>query len=101
MQEMTRRKSNNLKVVDLFCGAGVGACGIKLAGYNIIWGIDNNKYAVDTYNKNIGEHAICCDIRKLNMEDIPNHDLMIATPVCKSFSVAGNGKGVNDNKAGI
>ena len=96
MEEMIQRNKNNLKVVDLFCGAGIGACGIKLAGYDIVWGIDNNKYAVDTYNKNIGNHAVYGDIRKLNMEDIPDHDLMIATPVCKSFSIAGNGSGVND-----
>lgn len=100
MTGIKQRNNNNLKVVDLFCGAGVGACGIKLAGYDIIWGIDNNRYAVDTYNKNIGNHAICEDIRKLDMNKIPDHDLMIATPVCKSFSVAGNGKGVKDNKNG-
>ena len=89
-----------LKVVDLFCGAGVGASGIKLAGFDIIWAIDTDKHAVKTYNENIGNHAICDDIRKILHTDIPEHDIMVATPVCKSFSVAGSKKGFNDEQTG-
>lgn len=100
MIEIKERPKNDLKVVDLFCGAGVGACGIKLCGYDIIFGLDNNQYAIDTYNKIIGNHAICADIKKINMNDIPDHDLMIATPVCKSFSIAGSQKGSKDKKNG-
>ncbi len=97
---MIQREKNGLKVVDLFCGAGVGACGTLLAGYEIVYAIDNQKYAVDTYNSNIGNHAVQKDIRIVMPEEIPDHDLMIATPVCKSFSFSGNGKGVKDEKYG-
>lgn len=98
--DMPQLKNNGIKVVDLFCGAGIGASGVKLAGFDIVYAIDNNKYAVDTYNKNIGKHAICADIKDISAIDIPTHDIMIATPVCKSFSFAGNGKGVHDEKYG-
>lgn len=91
---------NDLKVVDLFCGAGIGAYGIKKAGYDIVFGIDNDKDAVRTYNINIGNHAVCQDIRKLKSDDIPKHDLMIATPVCKPFSVCGARRLTNDEKYG-
>lgn len=91
---------NGLKAVDLFCGAGVGAYGIKKAGYDIVFGIDNDKDAVRTYNINIGNHAICQDIRKLKAQDVPKHDLMIATPVCKPFSVCGARRLTNDEKYG-
>lgn len=100
MFNIPQREQNNLKVVDLFCGAGVGACGIKLAGFDIIWGIDNNKFAVSTYNDNIGNHAICGDVKKLNPNDIPEHDIMIATPTCKSFSWAGTGLGFEHEEHG-
>ena len=86
--------------IDLFCGAGVGAYGIKRAGYDIIWAVDNDNDAVRTYNINIGNHAICEDIRKINSGDIPEHDLMIATPVCKPFSVCGARRLTNDEKYG-
>lgn len=95
-----QRPSNGLKVVDLFCGAGVGACGIKLAGFDIVWGIDNNKFAVDTYNNNIGNHAVYGDVKKLQPEEIPEHDLMVSTPTCKSFSWAGTGLGFEHEEHG-
>ena len=92
--------SNNLVAVDLFCGAGIGAYGFKKAGYNIVWAVDNDKDAVKTYNVNIGDHAVCEDIRKIKSSDVPKHDLMIATPVCKPFSVCGARRLTNDEKYG-
>lgn len=89
LYEIKQLEPNGFKACDLFCGAGIGAYGIKKAGYNIVFGVDNDKSAVDTYNLNIGNHAICADIRNISGKDIPEHDLMIATPVCKPFSVCG------------
>ena len=100
LYDIRQLDDNGLTAVDLFCGAGVGAYGVKRAGYNILFGIDNDKDAVDTYNLNIGEHAICADIRNIKSTDIPEHDLMIATPVCKPFSVCGARRLTNDEKYG-
>lgn len=91
---------NGLTAVDLFCGAGIGAYGIKKAGYNILFSVDNDNDAVKTYNINIGNHAICRDIRELKAGIIPKHDLMIATPVCKPFSICGARRLTNDEKYG-
>ena len=100
LYDIPQLESNGLTAIDLFCGAGVGAYGIKRSGYNILWAVDNDKDAVRTYNLNIGNHAICEDIRKIRKEDIPEHDLMIATPVCKPFSVCGARRLTNDEKYG-
>ena len=97
---LTQLESNGLIAADLFCGAGVGAYGIKRAGYNIVFGIDNDADAVKTYNLNIGNHAICGDIRELKSDSIPKHDLLIATPVCKPFSVCGARRLTDDEKYG-
>ena len=51
--EIKQQELNGFTAVDLFCGAGIGAYGIKKAGYNILFGIDNDNHAVDTYNLNI------------------------------------------------
>ena len=100
LYEIKQLEPNGLTAVDLFCGAGVGAYGIKHAGYNILYGVDNDKDAVRTYNLNIGNHAVVEDIRNIKKEDIPEHDLMIATPVCKPFSVCGARRLTNDEKYG-
>lgn len=39
------------KVVSLFSGGGGLDLGFKQAGYDIIWAIDNEKNAVETYKK--------------------------------------------------
>ena len=100
LTEMKQLPSNGIKIVDLFCGAGVGACGFKTAGFDIVWGIDNNQYAVDTYNRNIGNHAICQDIKTLDYSTIPEHDIIVSTPTCKSFSWAGKRDGFDNEKHG-
>lgn len=86
--------------MDLFCGAGVGAVGLKQAGYTIVDAIDNKKYAVDTYNKNIGNHARLADVRKLTGSDIMDADLIVGGFPCTPFSEAGSGRGELDLKNG-
>lgn len=91
---------NKLTMLDLFCGAGIGACGFKLAGYDIALAIDNQPYAVDTYNKNIGTHAILRDIRSVKGNEFPNIDCVSAGFPCQPYSEAGKGDGVRDKRSG-
>lgn len=93
-------KNNKLTMVDIFCGAGIGAYGFKKAGFNIIFALDNVQYAVDTYNKNIGNHAICQSIKKIDFKDIPYADIYSGGFPCQPFSLGGKGDGVEDQKNG-
>ena len=77
------------KVVSLFSGGGGLDLGFKQAGYDIIWAIDNDKNAVETYKKNIGNHIVLEDINKIDLNAIPNADVVIGGPPCQSFSLAG------------
>lgn len=54
-------------VVSLFSGGGGLDLGFINAGYDIIWSIDNNKNAVETYKANIGGHIICADITEADV----------------------------------
>lgn len=87
-------------MIDLFCGAGIGAVGFKLAGFNIIDAFDIKKYAVDTYNLNIGDHARVADIREMTKEDVSYADVYVAGIPCTAFSLAGKYRGVADKKKG-
>jgi DNA (cytosine-5)-methyltransferase 1 len=42
-------------VVDLFCGCGGMAWGLKKAGFRILAGVDNNKVALKTFALNFPE----------------------------------------------
>jgi DNA (cytosine-5)-methyltransferase 1 len=90
-----------MKIVDLFCGAGIGAAGAIENGDEVIFAVDNDPWAVKAYNKNISNVAQLMDIRKLDIKSIPSdYDVLLATPTCKSFSVAGAGRGFDDEKSG-
>lgn len=81
-------------VLDLFCGAGGLSLGFKLAGFNIVGGIDFNKEAIDTHKLNFkdGFH-FCGDITTLSDEFVLDKfkgkvDVIIGGPPCQGFSTA-------------
>ena len=80
----------NRTTVSLFSGGGGLDLGFKKAGYDIIWAIDNNQDAVNTYKRNVGEEIVCDDITAINIDNIPHADIVIGGPPCQSFSLAGN-----------
>ena len=81
-----------IKAISLFSGGGGLDLGFINAGYDIVWAIDNDKNAVDTYKMNIGSHIICKDINEVSTNTLPSCDVVIGGPPCQSFSLAGNRK---------
>ncbi|MFZ9728867.1 MAG: DNA cytosine methyltransferase [Candidatus Nanopelagicaceae bacterium] len=52
-------------VLDIFCGAGGMSLGFKNAGCEILGGIDQNRYAMDTHHRNFPKARL-----KLPSQDI-------------------------------
>ena len=44
--------SKKYKCLDLFCGAGGLSYGFKLAGFNIVGGVEWDRAAMDTHKRN-------------------------------------------------
>lgn len=84
------------KVIDLFSGAGGLSEGFRLAGFDIIGGIDFNKDAVETFNHNFkNARGVCMDLTDLKESDVvtefPDYldaDVIIGGPPCQGFSSA-------------
>ena len=100
LHDMIQMPNNGLTMVDMFCGAGIGAIGFKRAGFDIVDAFDIKKYAVDTYNLNIGNHARVLDARKINSGDLKEADIYVGGFPCQPFSIAGAMKGKNDERSG-
>lgn len=86
-----------LNVLDLFCGCGGLSCGFVQAGFNVILGIDNDKAALNTFQKNhkkskaaninLADDDICEQIE--NIISNQEVDVIIGGPPCQGFSLTG------------
>jgi DNA (cytosine-5)-methyltransferase 1 len=79
-----------MKVVSLFCGAGGLDLGFEQAGHKIIWANDFDKYAVETYKRNLGKdtEVILSPIENIPSSEIPEADIVLGGFPCQGFSMA-------------
>jgi len=81
------------QLIDLFAGAGGMTLGFSESfgqPFESIWANDFNKYCVETYNANFGNHCIAGDIVDILNDpktDIPKADVVIGGPPCQGFSL--------------
>ncbi len=94
-----------IRVIDFFCGAGGFSEGFRQMGYEVIYGFDHWKPAVDTFNHNFN---LNCDIKNIldfknsidEIENLPNTEIIIGSPPCVSFS-SSNKSGNADKSLGV
>jgi DNA (cytosine-5)-methyltransferase 1 len=87
-----------VKVVSLFSGAGGLDLGFKMAGHSIVWANDLYRDAVETYRANLGGHIVCKDIFTINVDEVPDCDIIIGGFPCQGFSVANTKRNINDER---
>lgn len=87
-----------MKIVSLFSGAGGLDLGLVQSGHEIIWAIDIDKDAVLTYKKNIGNYIHLGDITKMDMNALPNCDVIVGGFPCQGFSIANLRRIINDER---
>ena len=90
-----------LKYLSLFSGCGMFEAAIKevfptaeCVGYSEI-----DKYAISVYQNHYPNHKLLGDITKININDIPNFDLMVCGFPCTDLSIAGNRKGLEGEQS--
>ena len=87
-----------MKIISLFSGAGGLDLGLQQAGNNIIWANDIDPDAVATYRKNIGHHIVEADIKDLDIDTIPNADVVVGGFPCQGFSLAYMRRNIDDER---
>ena len=95
--ETIRYETRHLKTVSLFSGAGGMDLGFLNAGFDIVWANDFDKYAVESYRANIGDHIIHGDIMEI-WDTVPSHDVLLAGFPCQPFSLMGKQRGFEDER---
>jgi DNA (cytosine-5)-methyltransferase 1 len=91
----TPRRSNGLKFVDIFCGAGGSSIGLAAAGYELLLAANHWRTAIDTHSANFrnAEH-LCADVNNYDFRYLPQGaDVLWASPICTEASPAGGTSG--------
>ena len=83
--------------VDLFAGIGGFRVALERRGLTCVFTSEIDKYAKDVYRRNFGCEPDG-DIREVEAQDIPKHDILCAGFPCQSFSISGNHTGFRDNR---
>lgn len=101
-----------LKVASLFCGCGGSDLGMiggfkflnkryKKLNFDIVYAVDFDKWAVETYNLNFKHKAVQADIMDVDFNSLPDIDVMIGGFPCQSFSTVNPTKDTNDARANL
>lgn len=80
--------------IDLFAGIGGLRRGFESIGGQCVFTSEWDKYSQKTYAANFpdDDHEINGDITKVDVADIPAHDVLLAGFPCQPFSIAGVSK---------
>lgn len=86
------------KVVSFFAGAGGMDLGLRWAGYNLVYANEIDRAASSTYQYNLGSHIDNRSITDVDIDELPDHDLLVGGFPCQPFSYAGKRKGLEDKR---
>lgn len=85
--------------IDLFAGLGGFHVALQSLGGECVFAAEIQSHLKDVYSKNFGLTPVG-DIRAINPNDIPDHDVLCAGFPCQAFSKAGDQAGFKCSRQG-
>lgn len=92
-------KNASFRFIDLFAGIGGIRLGAQKNGGKCVFSSEFDSFAQNTYSYNHGEYPFG-DITKIQENNIPDHDLLLAGFPCQPFSYSGRCEGFEDKTRG-
>lgn len=75
--------------IDLFAGLGGWSTGARAAGVQVLWAANHWPEAVKWHAANHPDtQHVCQDLHQARWEEVPAHDLLLASPCCQGHSRA-------------
>lgn len=90
-----------MKCIDLFAGVGGIRLGFERAGFDTVFSNDFEPACKETFDLNFKKPNLFVeDINKVNIDNIPDFDILLGGFPCQPFSIAGYRKGFTDKGRG-
>lgn len=85
--------ATSFSFIDLFAGIGGMRRGFESIGGKCVFTSEWDRFSQETYRANYPmDHELAGDITKIEADDIPEHDVLLAGFPCQPFSLAGVSK---------
>jgi len=72
--------------------------GLTHAGHTVVYANDIDADAVATYRQNIGSHAVQSDIKDVDLNELPDADVVVGGFPCQGFSQANRFRAMDDER---
>jgi len=97
------KKKKKFNFIDLFAGKGAFSLSLKKKKkFKCVFANDIMECSEKIYKLNNPQHKfVLQDLNKINVENIPSHELLCGGFPCQPFSIAGNKKGFNDKRSNV
>lgn len=93
--EIDTEYAARFRMIDLFCGIGSFHRAAEDNGARCVFACDNDPFVKAVYEKNYGME-IASDICAVDLDTIPNHDILCGGFPCQPFSTMGARRGRDD-----
>ncbi len=92
----------SFRVASMFAGIGGIDLGFSQSGCKVVWANELDSAACKTYRHNFPDiNLIEQDIHKVDIESIPDFDILTAGFPCQPFSIAGKQEGFKDKRGNL
>jgi DNA (cytosine-5)-methyltransferase 1 len=98
---MARGRQHRYAAVSLFAGCGGMDLGAEMSGAaKVVWAIDSDPWAVQSYQRNIGRYIVEGDVTATPVPDVPC-DVLLAGPPCQDYSTLWNHDGLKTARGNL